>query len=286
MQKSRTIQDELEKLKSEILLKGYTERTLKSYLIHVGMYLEFLEKRGLKPSIDSAKRFLSYLIEDEGYSASSIAAVKAALVFYLKRVGGIKVTEDDLPTPKRDKKLPVVLTREEVRRLVNTAEKDRDKMIVLLLYSTGLRVSELVNLKVRDFDLSERILRVRSGKGKKDRIVVLGERIVDLLRKYLNKHNLVGEDYVFFSKHKRNHISVRLVQKIIQKLREDAGIQKEVTPHVLRHTFATHLLEQGENIRKIQVLLGHANLQTTQIYTKVSLEELKKVRNPLDDIEI
>ncbi len=284
METNKRIQQELEKLRSEILLSGYTEQTLKSYLIHVNMYLRYIEKKGLKISVDSAKRFLSYLIDEEGYTPSSIAAVKAAIVFYLKRIKNLRISEEDLPTPKRDKKLPIVLTREEVKRLINTAEKDRDKMICLLLYSTGLRVSELVNLKVKDFDLNERILRVRGGKGKKDRIVVLGEKIVDLLRRYFNKHNLVGEDYVFFSKHKRNHISVRLVQKIIQRLREEAAIQKEVTPHVLRHTFATHLLEQGESLRKIQELLGHANLQTTQIYTKVSLEELRKVRNPLDEL--
>ncbi len=277
---------DLEKLKSEILLKGYSQQTLKSYILHVGMYLEYLSGWGLRPSIESAKKFLSYLIEEEDYKPTSISAVKAALVFYLKYVRSIKVSEDDIPTPKREKKLPTVLTKEEVKALINAAEKERDKMIVLMLYSTGLRVSELVKLRVKDFDLNERILYVKGGKGKKDRIVVLGEKMASILKAYFNKHNLIGEDFVFFSKHKRNHISVRLVQKIIQKLREEAGIKKEVTPHVLRHTFATHLLEQGENLRKIQELLGHANLQTTQIYTKVSVEELKKVKNPLDSMEM
>ncbi len=271
-----------EKIKAELLLKGYTDKTISSYLIHINMYLDYIQERRLRESIHTAKQFLAYLISEENYKPSSIASVRAAIVFYLKNIKNQRVTEEDLPIPKKEKKLPTVLTRSEVRKLIDVAETLRERGIVLMLYSTGVRVGELVKIKVKDIDFEEGVLNVRGGKGKKDRIVILGDKIINFLKEYIKKNNLVGDDYLFFSKHKRNHLTERYIQKVIKELKERAGIQKEVTPHVLRHTFATHLLEQGESIRKIQVLLGHSNLQTTQIYTKVSTEELKKVKNPLD----
>ncbi len=271
-----------EKIKAELLLKGYTDKTISSYLIHINMYLDYIQERRLRESIHTAKQFLAYLISEENYKPSSIASVRAAIVFYLKNIKNQRVTEEDLPIPKKEKRLPTVLTRSEVKKLIDVAETLRERGIVLMLYSTGVRVGELVKIKVKDIDFEGGVLNVRGGKGKKDRIVVLGDKIINFLKEYIEKNNLVGDDYLFFSKHKRNHLTERYIQKVIKELRERAGIQKEVTPHVLRHTFATHLLEQGESIRKIQVLLGHSNLQTTQIYTKVSTEELKKVKNPLD----
>jgi integrase/recombinase XerD len=155
-----------------------------------------------------------------------------------------------------------------------------------MLYSSGLRVSEAVSIKVNDLDLNERIGRVISGKGKKDRLIILSNNIIEHIEKYLKKREKKGykSEFLFNVKNPEKHISIRQAQKIIQKAAKKANIKKRVFCHALRSSFATHLLESGVDIRVIQELLGHSNLQTTQRYTKVSTEQIKKVRSPLDNL--
>ena len=148
--------------------------------------------------------------------------------------------------------------------------------MISLLYSSGLRVSELVNMKVQDIDFKECMGWVRRGKGSKDRMIVLSEGLVKDIEAYLKDRNYT----YLFSKEKP--LTTRNIQKIMVGLRKRTGIQKKITPHTLMHSFATHLLEQGNDIRIIQAMLGHSSLNTTQIYTHISGEQLKKVKNPLD----
>ena len=150
-------------------------------------------------------------------------------------------------------------------------------LIIQLLYSSGLRVSEIVNLKPSDLDFNENIGWVRSGKGKKDRMFILSKKISKKLENFSKRFS--DWNYIFS---KEKPLTTRNIQKIVQKTTEKAGIEKSVHPHTLRHSFATHLLENGVDIRKIQVLLGHASLTTTQIYAHVSSKELKKIKSPLD----
>ena len=189
---------------------------------------------------------------------------------------------DDIRSPKRAKKLPSVLTHKEVKDLIKAAGAKRDRLIVEFPYSSGCRVSECVKLKVNDLEFKERIATVRGGKGNKDRIIILSNEWLKHIKKYLKSKKIKSE--FVFSKKNGKPISADTVQRIIKKSAEKAGIQKHVTPHTLRHSYATHLLEAGESIRKIQELLGHANLSTTQIYTSVSTEQLKKVQSPLDKL--
>lgn len=156
----------------------------------------------------------------------------------------------------------------------------KHKLILMLLYSSGLRVGELVNLKIGDLSLDENVGWVRSGKGAKDRLFVISNQLSVKLKKYVDGRD--KSEYLF--KGHKGQLSSRSVQKFISKAAQKAGLEKKITPHVIRHTFATHLLDSGEGIRKIQELLGHSNLSTTQIYTHISTEELKKTKNPLDGL--
>ena len=186
--------------------------------------------------------------------------------------------------PKKAKKLPSVLTPGEVATLIGAAKRGRNKLIVEFLYSSGARVSEATRIKRDDLDLNERIARVRGGKGNKDRVIILSKRWIKDLKKYL-KRKKVPSEFVFSKRTNAKPISSDTIQRIIKRAAEKAGITKHVSPHTLRHSFATHLLEKGTDIRIIQELLGHSNLNTTQVYAHVSRDQLKKVNSPMDELK-
>ncbi len=264
----------MNKLESELRLRGYSDRTISAYQFYVNKFLEFLENR--EPTEEEAKAFLASLIA-RGDSPATIALARASLVFYFSNVLGKRL---EIKTPKIPKKIPTVLTKDEIKKMIELTKNPKHKLIIELLYSTGIRLSELRNLRIRDLDLDENVLWVRKGKGAKDRMVILSKMLSNELKKYVEGRD--PNDFVFHGWH--GQISSRAVQKIIREAAKRANISKKVTPHVLRHSFATHLLEAGVDIRKIQVLLGHSNLSTTQIYTTVSTAELKKIENPLDKL--
>jgi integrase/recombinase XerD len=267
--------ENLQKLENELKLRGFSERTVKSYLFYNQKFLEFIKKDVDQVTEDDIKSFIAKKMEG-GTSAKSIVLIKSALKFFYDEV--LKKNIVTFKSPKVSKKLPTVLTKDEVKRMIDLIENKKHKLIVMALYSTGLRLSELTNLRVGDLELNEKIGWVRSGKGEKDRIFILSDKIVEELRDSTIGREIT--DYVFAGRN--GSLSQRLIQKIVASAAKKAEINTRVSPHTLRHSFATHLLESGENIRKIQELLGHASLSTTQIYTHVSTEELKKVKNPLD----
>lgn len=252
-------------LLAEMTLRGMSEHTKKAYLRY---NRDFLERMNLEPGQvrkDDIKLYLAQLIDD-GKAASTVNLARSALLFYYNDVREQNFT--NIKAPKIGKKLPVYLTQEEVSRLIDAAGTRQSALMIKLLYACGLRVSELVKLRFEDVG-EDGTLQVRQGKGQKDRVTV----IPDSLREVLD-----GEGFVFGD----GSMTTRNVQAVVRRAAKKAGISKHVTPHVLRHSFATHLLEQGENIRVIQELLGHSNLQTTQIYTHVSNEALRNVKSPLD----
>jgi integrase/recombinase XerD len=184
--------------------------------------------------------------------------------------------------PKREKHLPSVLTKEEVIKLIDSLYNKKSKLMISLVYACGMRVSELVNLKVDDLDFNEKIGHIIQGKGKKDRIFNIPLFLIEKLQEQANKQKKLNKEFLFSGS--KGKLSTRNLQKIVQKARLKSGITKEIHPHTLRHSFATHLLENNVDIRKIQELLGHADLSTTQIYTHISTEELKKIKSPLDNM--
>jgi len=263
---------EIEKLKTELKLRGFSPMTVRNYSFFVQKFNDQLQKPIAESSEDDAKAYLASLIETKSKNTTMLAA--AALKFFFTEV--LKKSFSEIRVPKKDKKLPEVLTKEEVRLLIDSSETTKSKLIMSMLYSSGLRVSELVNLRPSDINLSENIGWVRRGKGAKDRMFIVSAQIMKDLQGYLKNRN----NAFLFSSEKP--LTTRNIQKIVKNARNKSGIMKKVTPHTLRHSFATHLLEAGTDIRMIQTLLGHASLNTTQIYTHVSSDQLKKIQNPLD----
>ncbi|MEK6852269.1 MAG: site-specific tyrosine recombinase/integron integrase [Nanoarchaeota archaeon] len=270
---------ELKKLESELRLRGFSGNTITSYVVHNKHFLNFIKKPSNLITTDDIKSYLSYLLE-KNLSTSSLALVKASLKFYYDEILKKDIFRD-IRTPKKDKKLPEVLSKEEVKKLLEAAGNNKSKLIISLLYSSGLRLSELCNLKVTDLEFAQKIGWVRKGKGKKDRLFILSEKLSEDLKQYIEREKL--SNYLFPGREGR--ITPRNIQKIVKNASLRTGIKKKISPHTLRHSFGTHLLENGVDIRKIQELLGHANLQTTQIYAHVSSEELKKIKSPLDTLD-
>lgn len=262
----------LQNLASELKLRGFSNRTVKAYLYHNQRFLDFIKKN---PEEVTQADIKIYLADQIGRtSIATLSLIKSALKFFYDEV--LQKNLVDFKTPKREKKLPIVLTKEEVKALIQAASTFKSRLIIKTLYSSGLRLSECLNLKVEDLELEGKIGWVRKGKGSKDRLFILSDNLIKEFKRYLKDYQ--GR-YLFSGS---RPLSSRNVQKIIKRAAEKAGIKKNIHPHTLRHSFATHLLDAGIDIRKIQELLGHADLSTTQIYTKVSHEELKKIKSPLD----
>jgi len=270
--------ERLKKLSTDLKLRGFSQQTLKMYLFYNQKLLEYTKKQPEDVTEDDIKDFLAFKYSDDSLSNSSIALIKAAIKFFFTETLGKKLS--DIKTPKKSNKLPVVLNRNEIFNLIEKTENIKHKLIIELLYSTGLRLSECVNLKYSNIDLSEGIGWVRSGKGSKDRIFIISEIFKKDLLHYIENTKSNTNGYIFLVNGKK--MSTRGIQYVIKTAANRAGIEKDVHVHTLRHSFATHLLENGVDIRKIQKLLGHSNLQTTQIYTQVSSEEIKKIKSPLD----
>ncbi|MFH1696590.1 MAG: site-specific tyrosine recombinase/integron integrase [Candidatus Diapherotrites archaeon] len=271
----------LKRFDQELAIVGYSPRTLEMYKMYTRAFLEHANKPAKGATREDVVSFLAHMKQDRGSGNATLALVHASLKFFFHTFLHMKIIED-IKIPKREKKLPTVLTKDEVKALIKATKHGRNRLMVEMLYSSGLRVSELVKMRAEDIDLREKMGRVKGGKGGKDRTIILSTEWCRGIKRHL-KHKKIKSDSLF-SKKNGKPLSADTIQRIIRESAEKAGIQKHVTPHSMRHSFATHLLEGGENIRKIQELLGHSNLNTTQIYTTVSTEELKKVRSPLDSL--
>ncbi len=274
----------LTRFNQELLISGYSSKTLKMYSLYTR---QFLEATG-KP-VEAIERadivgFMARKKQELNVSNATLSLIHSALKFFFHSFLKLKIVED-IKVPKKAKKLPSVLSRDEVRALIKATKHGRNRLLVEFLYSSGVRVSEAAKIKLDDLDLREKIARVRGGKGNKDRVIILSGEWIKGLKKHL-KHRVRKFDcaFVFSKKTLPTPISTDTIERIVRKAAKRAGIAKRVTPHTLRHSYATHLLEAGENIRKIQDLLGHSNLSTTQIYTHVSTDELKKVKSPFDSL--
>ncbi len=270
----------------ELEIRNYSRNTIKTYKsIVINFYNFLLNEENLTDERRVLRAFKKYLKRDKGVSQNYIYLVTVVVKKFFE-FGGIHILKE-IKTPKRTKSLPKHLNEHEVENLINAFDRKescktergkvvnlRNKVILALLYSSGLRVSELVYLHTDNVDLHERTIRIR-GKGEKDRIVLFDEETKILIEDYIEKKSDDCE-YLFVNR-TGNHLTPRYIQMMIKEHAKAAGIKKKVTPHILRHSFATHLLKNGVDIRAIQQLLGHSNLSTTQIYTSVDMQTLKNV---------
>ncbi|MFP4524139.1 MAG: site-specific tyrosine recombinase/integron integrase [Candidatus Woesearchaeota archaeon] len=262
----------MERLLTELELRGYSEATKQKYVQFNKEFLDFCKKRPDDVEKDDVKKYLAHLVGKEKRAPRSVNLARAALLFFYNQV--LEKNFTTINIPKIQKSLPAVLTKDEVKRLIQAAKTKKSRFIIQLLYGTGLRVSELVRLKTSDLQLDQGMAWVRGGKGGKDRMVLLPMDLYNILERK-NPETFVLEG-------PNGQLRERTVQAVVKRAAERAEIPKKVTPHTLRHSFATHLLEAGNDIRVIQELLGHSNVQTTQIYTHVSDDRKRSIKNPLD----
>lgn len=261
------------KLEKELRLRNYSNKTIKGYLFSVNKLLAYSKNKGL--NANTVEEYsLKYL---NNKNPSTIAKDLFAIKFFFENILKEKL---EIPIPKRNKTLPDILTIEEIRKLVGVTNNPKHKLIIKLLYGTGLRVSEIVNLKNSEISFEENLIKVELGKGKKDRFVKLPESIKLELKAI---YDLTNSKYLFESP-RGGKLTIKTIQSILKSSTTKAGIKKRVYPHLLRHSYATHLLESGTDLRIIQKLLGHSSIKTTQIYTQISQAQIKNVVSPLDNI--
>jgi len=264
----------------KLLLKGYSTNTLRSYKSELAVFLKYFENLDLKNiTKDQVESYLFHLISKYKISESRQNSAINAIKFYYEQVLNMPREYYDIQRPKRASQLPNTLSIEEVYKLINTPENLKHKAILTTIYAAGLRMSELLNLRVKDIRSEEAYIFVKGAKGKKDRHTVLSDNLLKLLREYYRKYR---PSYWLFEGKDGGKYSATSVQSIFREAQKKSGANPWSTPHTLRHSFATHLLENGENLRNIQVLLGHESSRTTEIYTHVAGVNNKKVKNPLD----
>ena len=273
-----TTGDLLQRFDEEMRLRGYAPRTRKAYLGHARRFLGDGRVGGDLAS--SLREHVLARLRGGGVSRSYHNQLVSALRLFCATVLGRPPDELPLDRPRRDQRLPTVLSREELRRFLEALRNPKHAAILAMAYSAGLRVSEVVRLRPEDLDRDRGLLLVRGGKGRKDRYTLLSTTALGLIDAYLE-----GADpgrWLFPGARPGRHLTARSVQKVTAAARRRAGITKPLTPQVLRHSFATHLLEGGTDVRFIQELLGHANVRTTELYTQVSQRQLGRIRSPLD----
>ncbi len=248
----------VDKLKDEIELRQYSPQTKKKYIFIVKKYL------------NSDKNVKEFLLEYSDKSDSSVRGVYFALKFFFENVLN-KDFRRRIPLARKKKKLPSVLNKKEVNQLFDVTNNQKHKLVLSLLYYVGLRLNEIRNLRWEDIDFEREIIHVKKAKGSKHRTVFLHNKLKEMLKKRQNK-----KGFILISE-RGNKYSKRSIQMIVKKAKNKASIDRKVTPHTLRHSFATHLLENGADIRIIQKLLGHENLQTTQIYTHIANKDIRNL---------
>ena len=270
-------QDPILKLKQEMKLRRFSQKTIKSYLYYITDLLEFSNKNPKTVTTDDIRKYLESLA-DKGCSASTLNIAHSSFKLYFEKILNRRFFAN-IPRAKQPKKLPETLTKEEISQIFGTVQNVKHKLMLGFMYSSGLRVSEVINCKVKHLDFKSRLMLVSQAKGAKDRKTIISEKLCPILEKYLKHKN--ANDYVFESD-RGGKLTERTVQKVFSDALSESGIKRPATCHSLRHSFATHLLEAGTSIRYIQELLGHSKLETTQIYTKVANTNLQTIQSPLD----
>ena len=270
-----------EAIKKEALRRGYSFRTIKTYQLCAEKFLKFSNKTIDKISKKDVKEYLDLLV-DNGKAGNTINVNLNALKFLFEEILG-KRMRLNIKYSKKPLKLPVVLSKEEVKKLFSVIENPAHLLMIKLMYSAGLRVSELINLKIEDLKLNEGYGYVRQGKGNKDRIFIIAESLKQELRSYIGKKKLNEYDYLFVSNRNEKY-SVRSLQVIIKKACKKAKLDKNISCHSLRHSFATHLLENGYKIHEIQLMLGHKSPETTFTYLRTISPQLLNIKSPIDSL--
>lgn len=267
----------------DLRLKNFSPKTIKVYVHAVARFARHFARSPEQLSQEDVRNYLVHLIE-RGVARSTGVLVRNALRHLYTDILGRPDCVEKLPRPKREQRLPVVLSQEEVRRLFATVTNLKQKALFMVAYDAGLRLSEIINLRIEDLDSQRMVIRIRQGKGKKDRYARLTPGLLKLLREYWQAYR--PKTLLFPGATSDKPYDLATPGQLLKKACRKAGITKRVSMHTLRHTFATHLLEAGTNLRVIQQLLGHEKIQTTCVYTHISLEELREAPSMIDLFDI
>lgn len=285
MKKKRLLNEHINDFLDWLKGQNYSKHTLKNYRIDLSHFQSYCEECSINILEIDREAIRNYLVElyHLNYKSSTVSRKIASLKSFIHYLLVEKVINKDpmvlIESPKKEKKLPSYLFQNEAKEIIEWDEPDdlRELCLFEVLYSTGIRVSELSNIKIEDIDLSALTIKVM-GKGKKERVVFLSQSTVDKLKNYLIERNKISSDERFlFLNSKGKQLSPASIWHIIKKLSKKMKLDKSISPHSLRHSFASHLLDNGADIRSVQKLLGHKDISTTQIYTHISKEKLKKV---------
>jgi len=270
------MQIELHKTERELRVINYSPKTIKSYLYGLREYFSFKGNNFTELNQENIKNFLLHC-EQKQISPQSRNLFLNAIKFYYRNI--VKNPRKiEIQSAKRPKSLPTVLSRREITKILESLKNAKHKLLLSLTYGAGLRVSEIVVLKVQDLDFEELTVHIKQAKGQKDRISVIPTSLIDGL-----KNLIAGKDKndLVFASERGGKLTTRTAQKVFENALRDSGIKKDATFHSLRHSFATHLLENGTDVRFVQELLGHQNIRSTQIYTHVTNPKLKNIKSPL-----
>jgi len=263
----------------ELKTRGYSEKTIDSYLYFNGRFLKFIEKEPRGIDSGDIKSYLNYMVMHNTEPRTMNLALQSLKCFYESYLN--KRLFSRIKRSKIPKDMPRVLSREEIAGMIEKTENPKHRLLIELLYSSGLRVGECVRLKIKDIDMNEKLIFIKSGKGKKDRYVILSEMFLREMRCYLDKRKRTS-DYLF--EHNSGHITERTAEEIVKEAAVRTGISHKVYPHLLRASFATHLIQKGTGIEKIQKIMGHSDVKTTQGYIRTTTDDIKKVKSPYDDM--
>lgn len=277
-------QEILDRFKKRLSIENYSSQTIQSYYSAIKLFLEYVEKMELSQITEKEiENYLYYCKTKKIYSFSAMKQVIASIRYLYLNVLGKPVPKTLFIKLKKPNTLPSVFTFNEISKILEVTRNLKHKTILFLIYSAGLRLGELLELKIGDINSEAMKIYVRQGKGKKDRYIMLSENVLSLLREYYKVYK--PKDYIFEGQSGGKY-SPKSVQSVFKTAIKKAGIKKKATVHTLRHSFATHLLDDGTDIRYIQELLGHKRIETTQIYTHVSSYSINKIKSPADKLKI
>ena len=270
------------KMQEDLKLRGLSKKTQSAYLREVRKLKEFYQKSPDLITENELRKYFLYYSQELNVSESLFTQAICGIKFFYTKTMNRNWKTFQIVRPQKKKRLPVILSKEEIKKIldVNITPNLKHRCILTVIYSGGLRIGEACRLKISDIDSKSMVIKITQGKGNKDRYTVLANKALMLLRQYYRSYRPV--DWLFPGEPSSKHISERSVELVFKKACEKSGINKDVTVHCLRHSFATHLMESGVNLRYIQNLLGHHSIETTVVYTHVCKNHIGKIINPLD----
>ena len=273
-----------QRMLEELQRRNYSAGTIRLYLRHVAEFAQHFHRSPDQLGAEDIRQYQLFLIQEKKLAWSTYNQIVCALRFFYAKTLKRAFLLQDIPFPRKEQRLPLILSREEVARILTVPARLKSRALLMTIYAAGLRRSEVARLRVSDIDSARMTITVHQGKGQKDRVVMLSPVLLDSLRQYWRQHK--PKEWLFPGRNPNQPISGNDIFMVFHNAVRYAGITKKISPHSLRHSFATHLLESGADLRTIQILLGHRSLKTTARYLHISQHQLRATASPLDSLNL